>query len=127
MFDLPPERFASALAEDGEFRRAIRLWTGSMAFSDGERHLLVRVADGVLAGVVAGAGVPEANVLFVGPAEGWRQVLAPVPPPYYQDLLGGAAGHHGFLPGGDLDTLCQYYPAVVRAVAIAGELSREAR
>ena len=113
-----------ALKSDGAFRRATRGWTGSFAFSDGHLHVCVVLESGGVVSVSADDGTIEADVVFVGPAEGWERVFAAAPPPYYQDLLGGAVGHHGFSATGDTATMAAYYGAIQRAVFVAGKVIR---
>lgn len=119
--DIDRDRLAALLAADGEFRRAARLWTGSFAFADEDGFVTVEVSRGRVQAVEAGAGSPAAGITFSGPAEGWAKVFAPVPPPYYQDLIGGAVGRHGFSILGDALQMAAYYPAIQRAVRLAGK------
>lgn len=121
---IDPQRYRIALENDGEFRRASRGWTGSFAFFDGSRHLAASLSNGVVVNARSGDGTPEADITFCGPEEGWRQVFAAVPPPYYQDLLGGAVGRHGFAPSGDLAVMAAYYGAIRRAAVVAGRVLR---
>lgn len=79
---------------------------------------------GEVASVGTGNGAVAADVVFIGPAAGWDQVFAAVPPPFYQDLLGGAVGHHGFSASGDTTTMAAYYAAIQRAVVLAGRAIR---
>jgi len=117
--DIEPDRWHTLLKADAEFCRASRLWTGSFALADETGFVSVTVAGGDVRGVVTGAGASSAEVTFSGPAEGWAKVLAAVPPPYYQDLIGGAVGRHGFLVSGDVTRMAAYYPAIQRAVRLA--------
>jgi hypothetical protein len=54
----------------------------------------------------------------VAPEAGWTAFLAPVPRPFYQDLLGGCVQHHGFTVAGDLLSLAAYYQATQRLFAL---------
>ena len=119
--DIDRDRLAELLTADGEFCRAIRLWTGSFAFADEAGFVSIEVSRGRVESVVFAAGSPSAGITFSGPAEGWSKVLAPVPPPYYQDLIGGAVGRHGFGIAGDSLQMAAYYPAIQRAVRLASE------
>jgi hypothetical protein len=112
------------LSRDGEFTRYARQWTGSFAFLDEASHLRIEVRDGLVAGVSNGPNAGSADVAIAGPADGWQKVFAPLPPPFYQDLLGGAVGRHGFAPSGDLGTLTAYYGAIQRAAVLAGRSVR---
>lgn len=117
--DIEPDRWCTLLKADAEFCRASRLWTGSFAFADEAGFVSVNVASGDITGAVTAAGPSSAEITFYGPVEGWAKVLAAVPPPYYQDLIGGAVGRHGFLVYGDAAELAAYYPAIQRAVRLA--------
>lgn len=122
MLEVDTEVLRRRLEEDGEFRRGARLWTGSFAFQDEASCICIELQDGRLAGVTSAGGTPD--VTITGPAAGWEKVFAAVPPPYYQDLMGGAVGRHGFTFSGDLTTLLAYYAAIQRAVVVAGQVSR---
>ena len=119
--DIEPARLKALLEADGEFRRASRLWSGSFALADEGGYVRIEVGRGQLESVDAGAGSPNADTVFKGPAEGWAKVFAPAPPPYYQDLVGGAVGRHGFAMSGDTLQMAAYYPAIQRAVRLAGQ------
>jgi hypothetical protein len=115
----------AVLEADGEFRRAARLWTGSFAFrTDDGAGVRIELRDGRVVGVeVPGSG--PATVAFSGPADGWANVFAPAPPPYYQDLIGGAVGRHGFGVEGDLTAMAAHYGAIARAVVLVGRVLHE--
>lgn len=119
--DINTNRLQELLLTDGEFRRASRLWTGSFALADERGYVQVNLRRGQLDSVHGGAGTPEADTTFSGPAEGWAKVFAAVPPPYYQDLIGGAVGRHGFAIHGDSLQMAAYCPAIQRAVRLAAE------
>lgn len=125
MRNLDRSAWQSLLEADVEFRRACRAWTGSLALFDGTVHALLGVLDGSVAEAAVAVGIPAADITFEGPPEGWQHVFEAAPPPYYQDLLGGAVAHHGFEVHGDLLQLAVRYPAVQRAVALAGVAMRE--
>jgi hypothetical protein len=59
-----------------------------------------------------------ATITVVAPKAGWTAFLAPVPHPFYQDLLGGCVQHHGFTVVGDLLALAAYYQATQRLFAL---------
>jgi hypothetical protein len=60
----------------------------------------------------------QATITVVAPEAGWTTFLAPVPRPFYQDLLGGCVQHHGFTVEGDLLALAAYYQATQRLFAL---------
>ena len=74
------------------------------------------------AGRFAGAGratrrpARATSTIAAAPAE-WEKLLAPVPPPFYQDPF-GASLHHPVSLGGDPETLFAYYGALRRVIEI---------
>ena len=118
MEGIDPVNLREALERDGEFRRASRQWSGSFAFGDEERFVRIELAGGEVSSIAVLPGRPEATVVFHGPRDGWRNVFAELPPPYYQDLVGGAVGRHGFTLTGDLSVMAAYYGAIKRAARV---------
>lgn len=121
MFDLAPEGIAELAGADGELRIAARMWNAVLRFDAGERALLFRFEGGRLASVTA-TGASDAaaqgyTVRVSAPEEGWRELLAPVPRPFYQDLY-GAMSRHGFIADGDFESFFAYYPAVRRIIEL---------
>jgi hypothetical protein len=125
MLEIDVDDVQQRLSADGEFLRYARQWTGSFGFSDGVAHVRVSLAGGAVSEVASGTEAAAADVVIQGPAEGWKNVFAAVPPPYYQDLLGGAVGRHGFLPAGDFSVLAAYYGAIQRAAVLIGQSLRQ--
>lgn len=111
------DRLSEAANLDPEFRIAARLWTAAIRLERGGDAQLVRVEDGRIESV-GPAGDRPGDVCIRGPVEGWQELLAELPRPFYQDLW-GAVTHHGFEFDGDN----AYYPAVRRLI----ELMRETR
>ena len=65
--------------------------------------------------------------LFVGASEHeWRELLAPVPRPYFQDLFGARLMHGVRLPEDPL-AYAAYYPALRRLVQLLSALREDAR
>ena len=118
---LPVDLLADAANLDAEFRIAARLWTTTLRLEVGEEAHLVRIEDGRVLGVIP-AGDDPGETRIAAPASEWRELLAPVPRPFYQDLW-GALTRHGFTLDGDLERFYPYYPASRRLL----ELLREAR
>ncbi len=118
-----PTRLAATFTADRELARSARFWSGAMHFGVGERRFRLRFENGRFAGAEAGDATPGPTDLTIAaaPAE-WDKLLAPVPPPFYQDPY-GASIHHPVSLGGDLDTLFAYYGALRRVI----EILREAR
>jgi len=110
-----------ALRLDPEFRIASRYWTCNVRLAVDDCYLTVVVVDGdVVAVRDAMTGFDPYDILLAGPASVWRNILAPVPVPFFQDFW-SARFMHGFRTEGDLDSLCAYYAAVRRI----GDLMRE--
>ena len=111
---------------DGEFRYAARHWDATLRLDIGDESHRLRFQDGSLA-EVAPCESGAACDLFVGASEdGWRELLAPVPRPYYQDLLGAQLMHGVRLPEDPL-AYAAYYPALRRLVQLLSASREEAR
>ena len=54
----------------------------------------------------------------------WRELLAPVPRPYYQDLFGAQLAHGVRLPADPL-AYAAYYPALRRLMQLLSAARRE--
>jgi hypothetical protein len=103
---------------DGEFRMAARYWTGSLRLANGDDVIELRLEDGAVSpGGPCGDG--PGHIGLSGPADVWRQMLAPVPAPFFNDIMPAQA--FGLSHEGDTETMWQYYPAVRRVI----ELMRE--
>ncbi len=107
--------------DDGEWQIAARMWNAVLRFDVGQVAHVFRIENGILANhtacpLSAPAATP-CTVRVAAPREGWRQLLAPVPRPFYQDLY-GAMTRHGFAVDGDFETFFAYYPAVRRLVEL---------
>ena len=118
---LSQERVAIRLAADGEFRLAARYWTGSLSFDFGGTTLRFDLVDGRVVPADPArppAGAPGAIHLSAPPGV-WALILAPVPPPFFNDIFPARA--LGLAIDADPETLWQYYPAVQRAVQVLRE------
>lgn len=109
--DIP--RLCEAANSDPEFRLAARLWDGTLRIDVGADVHLLNLSAGRATPGEAGAAFSY-DVRVAGPAEGWREMLAPVPRAFYHDLS-AAAARHGFALEGDSDA---YYPALRRLVEL---------
>jgi hypothetical protein len=117
-----PQRLHAAANADPEFRIAARYWTANLSLESPPLALRVDIADGqIVACRETDAGQP-ATITVVASDDGWAEFLAPVPRPFYQDLLGGCVQHHGFQVAGDLLTVSAYYQASQRLFAIMRDL-----
>ncbi len=106
--------WASRCSTDGEFRLAARHWTGGLVLEIGDRSLGLRLDDGKVTGGEPGG---EGDVMTLSaPASLWARLLAPVPPPFFNDI--GAAWSQGLERGGDPLVHAQYHGAAMRAVEL---------
>lgn len=107
--------------EDGEFRLLARFWNASVRIEAGAEHVRVAMRDGVVAGIEPWGGRAASDLTIAAPEAAWREVLKPVPRPFYHDLA-AAAAHHEFGLYGDVRHRCAYYPAVRRLVELMREI-----
>jgi len=109
---------------DSEFRLAARFWSATLRLDMGDASHALRFEDGGLAEVAACAGDAPCD-LFVGASEeAWRELLAPIPRPYYQDLFGAALAHGVRLPEDPL-AYAAYYPALRRLMQLLSASRKE--
>jgi hypothetical protein len=113
-----PTRLQARANADPEFRQAARYWDASLSLESASRALRVEIAGGQIASCREVAAGQPATITVVAGDDGWAQFLAPVPRPFYQDLLGGCVQHHGFTVGGDMLALSAYYQATQRLFAV---------
>lgn len=108
---------------DPELGHAVRFWTGALIVKAGAARSALRFEAGRLAeaGPRDAPAGPRDVEIAAAPGE-WEKLLAPEPPPFYQDVF-GASLHHPVSLGGDVETLYAYYPAIRRVL----EILREAR
>jgi DsbC/DsbD-like thiol-disulfide interchange protein len=113
-----PARLQAGVNADPEFRLAARYWNATLSLESTTRALRVEIAEGRIANCREGEAGEPATITVRAPDDGWAQFLAPVPRPFYQDLLGGCVQHHGFTVAGDILTLSAYYQATQRLFAV---------
>jgi hypothetical protein len=111
-----------AINADPEFQLAARYWNGSFRLSMGpEEAYIFRMRDGELVQVNRQPTVFEAwDFELAGPKEGWAEILARFPRPFYQDVA-SAVFRHGFTLGGDVESFFAYHAALRRVVAVLRE------
>ena len=97
-----PTRLLASVNADPEFRLAARYWNATLSLESPSRALRVEIADGRVATCRESAAGRPATITVVASDDGWAQFLAPMPRPFYQDLLGGCVQHHGFQVAGDI-------------------------
>lgn len=124
--DMSFPKLQEAANGDPEFRLAARFWNTAMRLEMGEKALLLRIEKGRIAEVMTGhqalAFLTPVNLVVSAPTEDWQKFLERIPKPFYVDLW-GAATHHGFKVGGDMENLYAYYPAVRRLFDIMRALA----
>jgi hypothetical protein len=77
-----------------------------------------RVQDGRLVEVLlAPTPFDEWDFEIAGPPEGWAEILAPAPKPFYQDVA-LAILRHGFSLGGDVESFFAYHAALRRVLEV---------
>ncbi len=111
---------AAAANSDGEFKLAARLWNADLRLEVGADSYLVRMRDGRI-GEFSQADAAKWDVKISAPESDWRELLKPIPKPFYQDLM-AAITRQGFKLEGDLLGFNPYYRATCRLF----ELMREA-
>ena len=120
-----PARLQAGANADPEFRLAARYWNATLSLESPTRALRVEIAEGRVASCREGEAGEPTTITVTAPDEGWEQFLAPVPRPFYQDLLGGCVQHHGFTVAGDILALSAYYQATQRLVAVMRALQTQ--
>lgn len=118
MLFVDPLQLQASANGDPEFGRAARYWNATLSLETPTRALCVDIAAGRVTRCHTGAPGEAATITIAASEEGWQQFLAPVPRPFYQDLLGGCVQHHGFTIAGDILALSAYYHASQRLFAI---------
>lgn len=113
-----------AINADPEFRIAARFWNGSFRLSMGaEEAYVFRVRDGQIVHLNVRPTVFDAwDFEISGPKEGWTEILAKVPRPFYQDPA-SAVFRHGFTLGGDVESFFAYHGALRRVIAAMRDAS----
>ena len=102
----------SAANADGEFKLAARLWNADVRFDLGADIYLMRMRDGRISDFSKGAAA-NYDVKISAPEDDWRELLKPVPKPFYQDLM-AAMTRHNFRVEGNLTGFNPYYRAICR-------------
>jgi hypothetical protein len=110
LFD--PHVASAAANGDAEFKLAARFWTATLRLDVGDQPYLLKLRDGVMASfnpvTPPEAGKHDLNI--AAPESDWRELLQPVPRPFYQDLM-AARLRHNFTVEGDLLGFNPYYRA----------------
>jgi hypothetical protein len=113
------ERLAARCAADGEFRLTARFWTGSLRLDLDGTVIDLQLEDGAVTARQASPATVSPDAGHIGlraPAEVWSKILAPVPPPFFNDVLPAMA--FGMERDGEVETFWQYFPAVRRTIEL---------
>jgi hypothetical protein len=109
----------AAVNADAEFRLAARFWNGSFRLSIGaDEAYLFRVRDGEIVHVNRQPTPFDAwDFEIAGPRDGWAEIFARTPRPFYQDVA-SALFRHGFTLGGDVESFFAYHAALRRVIDV---------
>jgi hypothetical protein len=105
------------LQGDAEFRLAARFWSATLRLDMGKASHRLRFEDGNLVDVAPCNGDSACDLFVTASEAEWRELLAPVPRPYYQDLFGAQFQHGVRLPEDPL-AYAAYYPALRRLLQL---------
>ena len=112
------ESVQSHANSDGEYLLNARFWDTTLCIGIGDESVQLTISDGKLTGVEPGS---EGDLSISASEEGWTEMLAKTPRPFYQDLF-PAIVYHGFQVTGDTMSYFAYYPAVRRLVELMREV-----
>ena len=112
LFDL--DAIPDAANLDEEFRLAARFWDTTLALEAESESARLEIREGRIAAATPSG---SAAVTVRGRDGDWRELLAPVPRPFYQDLW-GAMTHHGMTLEGEVEGVWAYYPALRRLLEL---------
>lgn len=102
----------SVANSDGEFKLAARLWNADIRLEVGSESYLMRMREGRIS-EFSRVDASKWDVNISAPETDWRELLKPVPRPFYQDLM-AAMTRQGFKVEGDLLGFNPYYRATCR-------------
>ena len=107
----------AAANDDAEFAIAARMWDAEVIFASDGNSVRMSIVGGRITDVASAPAATDAQIRITGPDDGWQKMLAPLPPPFYQDLF-GASIHHGFTIEGAVEDVYPYYPALRRLIEL---------
>ena len=102
----------SAANADGEFKLAARLWNADIRLEVGSEAYLLRMRGGLIS-EFAKSEASKWDAKISAPESDWKELLQPIPKPFYQDLM-AAITRQGFKLEGDLLGFNPYYRAMCR-------------
>jgi pimeloyl-ACP methyl ester carboxylesterase len=118
---LPADDVRAALAADGEFATAARYWTAAVRLDLEADSYRLEVDGGRVAAFRAASDTDQApDVVLAGPDADWARILAPVPPPFFHDVLSGPrfGFHRVTVTGDELSEVFPYYHAIQRLIDV---------
>jgi hypothetical protein len=125
--DIRPEQVLEALNADGQFRHAARSWSIEIVFGIGDERYVLDILDGHVRRFEPTDDLFQAcGARLAGTEEDWRNLLEPVPVPFYQDFI-GAWFNHGFEISGDLRSVFAHYWALLRLLDVMRSLNPTAK
>jgi len=117
---------ADCVNRDSEFRYAARFWDATLRLDIGSASHRLRFDAGSLVDVAPCEADAPCDVFVSASEDDWRELLAPVPRPYYQDVFGAQALHGVRLPEDPL-AYAAYYPALRRLMQLLSGARQEGR
>jgi hypothetical protein len=108
---------------DAEFQLAARLWTGSVCFKMGADSFLLEMREGRIESLAPAEISLPGEVTISAPDADWREMLKPVPKPFFQDLMAAISRQDFHLEGSDLVAFYPYYRATCRLIEIMRAIS----
>jgi hypothetical protein len=112
MTSFDTQAITSAANSDGEFRLAARLWNADIRLEVGADAYLLRMRKGLI-DEFSEADASKWDVKISAPESDWRELLKPIPKPFYQDLM-AAMTRQDFKVEGGLLGFNPYYRAMCR-------------
>ena len=111
------EAFQQALNADGEFKLAARFLDCALKLQFDDQAILFTFKEGQLTGMGTPSLFDTSTVAISGPAAAWRELLKPVPKPFFHDMF-AAIVRRQFSWSGDSETFFAYYGAFRRMFQI---------
>ena len=81
------QAFQQSLNEDGEFKIAARFLDCALKLQFDDQALLLTFQDGQLASMTSPSLFDSSTVAISGPGAAWRELLQPVPKPFFHDMF----------------------------------------
>ncbi|MGA2411103.1 MAG: hypothetical protein ABSG46_12030 [Candidatus Binataceae bacterium] len=117
LFD--PRAVLAAANDDAEFKLAARFWTATLRLEAGDSCYILDIRDGAMTAFApaTSSGGSACDLRIAAPEADWRELLKPIPRPFYQDLM-AARWRHGVIVEGDLTAFNPYYRAFSRLIEL---------